>query len=102
MRYPSFKDAEMLSKLDKNSATSSIDALTCCIDTIYDKDNIYPAADSSKKDLEEFVESLSTKQFQEVAAVFDEMPAVSMNIDFMCMKCKAANNIELTGLTNFF
>ena len=102
MRYPSFKDAETLSKLDRKSSTASIDALTCCIDVIYDKDNVYPASDSTKKELEEFVESLSTKQFQEVAAVFNDMPAVSMDIDFMCIKCKEGNNIELTGLTNFF
>ena len=40
--------------------------ITSCIDMIYDEEESWSASDCSKKELNEFVDQLNTKQFKEI------------------------------------
>lgn len=102
LKYPRFTDAEKIAKLNGKSATAGIDSIMTCIDSIYDADNVYEASDQSAKELQEFVESLSTKQFKDISDMFKEMPTVSLDVGFKCIKCRETNEIKLEGLSNFF
>ena len=44
--------------------TNTLDMITSCIDMIYSDEESWNASETSKKDLEEFIEQLNTKQFR--------------------------------------
>jgi len=72
-----------------------------CIDKIYDKDSVYPAKESSPKELDEFIDSLSVKAFEEIQKFFDTMPKLYHKIEYKNSK-GTAREIELTTLDDFF
>ena len=92
-----------LEKLEDNSDDIS-EVIGLAIDKIYDADNVYTAADSSKKELSEFVDSLSHKHLEMIQAYITSQPKLVVEIEFTCSNpdCKYANKIKLEGIQNFF
>ena len=73
-----------------------------CIDYIWDGDEIYKAKDSTKKDLTDFLDSLTSGQFVKVREFFESMPRLSHEIDWKCPKCEKSKSLILTGIDSFF
>jgi hypothetical protein len=94
---------DRLDPAEKSSETDTIiNMVAHSIDTIYSGDEIYSAKDASKKELQTFVESLSSDQFTEIVNTLGKAPYLSYDIHFDCKECKKENVIELKGLTDFF
>ena len=49
----------------------------------------------------EFLESLSTRNYEELVKFLDIMPTVEKSIQFTCEKCQFEHSITLTGVTDF-
>jgi len=73
-----------------------------CIDYIWDGDEIYKAKDSTKKELNEFLDSLSSGQFNKIKEFFESMPRLSHDVDWTCPKCEKSKTLTLTGIDSFF
>ena len=73
-----------------------------CIDYIWDGDEIYKAKDSTKKELNEFLDSLSSGQFNKIKEFFESMPRLSHDVDWKCPKCEKSKTLTLTGIDSFF
>ena len=73
-----------------------------CVERIYDGETIYERADFTQKELDAFLESLNTKQFEEVQAFFNTMPKISHDVEFTNPKTKKKNKITLEGMQSFF
>lgn len=100
MKYPSFKS---LSKLkDLNNADSIFEVVFDCIDYIYDADNVYPAVEQSREDLETFVDNLTQDQFKKIKDFFDTMPKLKHELNFKCPVCGYDHHQTIEGLENFF
>ena len=80
----------------------SFDLIASCIDTIYSEDEAWPASESSKKELKEFLEQLSSSQFQDIEAFFESMPKLSHDIEVTNPKTKKKSTVTLEGLASFF
>lgn len=103
MRYPKVESVNSQVKKGKSSEyETTVALLASCIDTIYDEENVYPASDHTPKELNEFVESLSTAQFKKLIEEFGTLPTLSKDVDFNCSSCGAPNSIHLEGLKSFF
>lgn len=102
MNYPSVDVIGRIEPEKFNSVEGIMDLIIECIDTIFDEENVFDAKNESKKDLEEFIESLSSEQFKLIQAFFQDTPAVSHYSKFNCSKCKTENEVELKGLNSFF
>ena len=76
--------------------------ITECIEYIWDGDEIYKAKDSTKKELNDFIESLSTEQFNKVRKYFESMPRLKHDITWACSKCDKSAPLVLEGLDSFF
>ena len=99
-KYPTF---EMLQKYEKMTENEMmINILIDCIDYIYDKEEIYYAKDSSKQELEEFVDSLQQKDMEKFKEFFDTMPEIKKDVHFACPKCGYEEDITIKGMQNFF
>ena len=73
-----------------------------CIDYIWDGEDIFKAKDSTKKELTDFIESLSTEQFNKVRKYFESMPRLRHDITWTCSKCNKSADLVLEGLDSFF
>lgn len=103
-RYPSISDMDLDSVKSGNVNEVEVGMELCmkCIDQIYDEDGVYSAKDYSREDLEEFVNSLTASQFQEVIKFFSTMPYITLDVEGICPKCGHKNEIVVRGLENFF
>ena len=73
-----------------------------CIEYIWDEDEIFKAKDSTKKELTEFIESLSTDQFSKIRDYFEGMPRLKHTIEWKCPKCDKTGDMLLEGIDSFF
>ena len=104
MRYPSMTEL-IKNNFDSGESVSvddTFDLIVSCIDQIYSEEESWTASDSSKKELLEFVEQLSSKQFKEVEKFFDTMPKLSHTIKIKNPNTKVESEVVLEGLSAFF
>ena len=101
MSYPKIGHLE---KQDKNvdGVEGLTEILIDSIDSIYDADDVYPAQDSKREEIKEFIDSLNSDQFAKLTDFFTESPSLKYDLEFKCKNCGKDNNIELRGLDNFF
>ena len=101
LRWQTLKDRD---KFDKKAGTTDtiINMVVSSLETIYSGEEIYSIADTQKKEVVDFVESLSSDQFQSLAEVIAKAPYLSYDVNFDCKECNENNIIELKGLVDFF
>lgn len=61
----------------------------------------YNFADYTSEEKMEFLESLSTRNFEELIEFLDTLPTVEKQITFVCEQCKFQHTIQLSGVTDF-
>ena len=103
MTYPSI-DSLSATGVTDITADNMLDVIGACILQIYDKkgEEVFETKDQTKKEISEFVESLNTKQFQEVQKFFDTMPKLKHVVTIENPKTKVKSDITLQGLNDFF
>ena len=102
MRYPTFEMMESQKNVDAENIESVINVLSMCVDSIYDKDNIYTRKDYSDNDFKDFVYSLTQSDLTKMQQFFDTMPNMEHELKFMCTKCKEQQSVVLRSLDDFF
>lgn len=100
MKYPSFKSLNKLKNL--NDTDAIFEVVFDCIDYIYDSENVYPAAEQSRQDLENFIDNLTQDQFKKIKDFFETMPKLKHEINFKCPVCGFDHHHTIEGLENFF
>lgn len=103
LKYPTMALADKMQSADKQSQIEVILALVVdSIDYIFDKENVYPAKESTRKELVEFVNDLSQEQFAKLTAFFNSMPKLKHEIKWTCAACGCEEKAELEGMASFF
>ena len=73
-----------------------------CIEYIWEGKEIYKAKDATKKELNDFIESLNTVQFNKIRDFFESMPRLRHEITWTCSKCDKSAPLLLEGIDSFF
>ena len=102
MRYPTLSSLSNLETISLETAEGLLDLVKICIDTIFDKDNVYKAEEQTDEELQDFIGSFTSEQFKHIQEFFAKTPAVVYNDSYVCTKCNKENEIELKGLNSFF
>jgi hypothetical protein len=104
MKYPSMTEfiKNNFDSGDGVSVDDTFDLIISCIEQIYSEEESWTASDSTKKELLEFVEQLSSKQFKEVEKFFETMPKLSHTIKIKNPKTGVESEVVLEGLSAFF
>ena len=103
MKYPSV-DSFADSGIKDINPSNMLEVIGSCILQIFEKkgEKVYETKDQTKKEVEEFIESLNTKQFKDVQQFFESMPKLKHEITITNPKTKVESKIMLTGLNDFF
>ena len=104
MRYPSYDDFIQNEKLlSTESMTESLmELITVCLDSVLTEEERFSIKDESREDVINFIDSMTSDQFERVTEFVQNMPAVSKDIEFTCAGCKHENNRTLRGMDDFF
>ena len=103
MKYPSlsqFIETNFTESAD--TVEKSFQVIASCIDIVYNKDDMFAAADCTKKELKEWVESLTSQQFQKIEKFFETMPKLTHTLKVVNPKTRKENTVVLEVLTDFF
>ena len=104
MKYPSL-DQFIKNNFDfneKNMMDQSFDLIATCIDKVYTEDEVWTAADCTKKEMRDFLEQMNSQQFKEIETFFETMPKLSHTISVTNPKTKVKSDVVLEGLASFF
>ena len=106
LKYPSLNEF-IKNNFDPNDTTKnpmeqSFDLIGSCINKIYNEDEVWAASDCSKKEINDFLDSMNSTQFKEVEKFFETMPRLSHTIKVINPKTKVESDVVLEGLASFF
>ena len=87
---------------EKNAMQQSFDLIGSCIDKIYNEEEVWAAADCTKKEINEFLESMNSTQFKGIEKFFETMPKLSHTITITNPNTKKTSEVVLEGLASFF
>lgn len=100
MGYPTLSDLGKYTST--NESETVFDMIKNCIKEIHNGDEIHHASDVSDKEMEEFVESMSTENFETVAEFFDTMPKLQHIVKVKNPKTKKQGDVRIEGMQSFF
>jgi hypothetical protein len=75
--------------------------LTECIQEIHHGDDVYNKVDMTNKEIEEFIDSLTTDQFKKITDFFNTMPKLRHIIEVTNPKTGVKSEVVLEGLQSF-
>ena len=104
MKYPSL-DEFIKNNFDFNDTTQvdqSFKLIASCIDKIYTEDDVWASEDCTKKEMNDFLESMNSAQFKEIEKFFTTMPKLSHTIKVTNPETKVESDVVLEGLASFF
>lgn len=103
MGYPSLETFVALNFGDDESQIDQIFEMAAgCVKTIADADQVYDCADSSKQELLEFFDQLSSKQFGMIQKFFETMPKLTHTLTVTNPNTGVESEVVLEGLASFF
>ena len=104
LKYPSL-DQFIKSNFDfneKNAMDQSFQLIASCIDKIYNEEEVWASADCTKKEMNEFLESMNSSQFKEIEKFFETMPKLKHEIKVTNPNTGVESDVVLEGLASFF
>ena len=106
LKYPSLNEF-IKNNFDPNDTSrnpmdQSFDLIGSCIDKIYNEEEVWAADDCSKKEINDFLDSMNSNQFKEVEKFFETMPKLSHTVKVYNPQTKVESDVLLERLASFF
>ena len=104
LKYPSLDEfiKNNFDFKDENAMEQSFRLIASCIDKIYTNEEVWVAADCTRKEITEFLESMNSSQFKKIEEFFTTMPKLSHTIKVKNPNTKVESEVVLEGLASFF
>ena len=104
MRYPSLDEfiKNNFGAVEQMKVDDTFDLIASCIDQVYSEEESWASEDCTKKELNDFVESLNSSQFKLVEKFFETMPKLSHTVQVTNPNTQVESEITIEGLQNFF
>ena len=99
-RYPILADMKNMISTTTN-VEMMYSLLTECIQEIHHGDDVYNKVDMTNKEIEEFIDSLTTDQFKKITDFFNTMPKLRHIIEVTNPKTGVKSEVVLEGLQSF-
>ena len=104
MKYPSLNEfiKNNFEFDEKNQMQQSFELIAQCIDKIYNEEEVWTSSDCTKKEMNDFLESMNSAQFKEIESFFTKMPKLSHTVKVTNPETKVESEVVLEGLASFF
>jgi hypothetical protein len=103
MKYPTIETLKKLeAEIQEDQVDQAIDIISDCIDFVYNADEVFPAHEQTKEELIDFLNNLTTEQFNKIRSFFQTMPQLRVYVEYTCPVCNRHHNKYMEGLASFF
>lgn len=104
MKFPTYDDfLGNTSLLDSTTVTEALlQLIITCMDSVFTEEERYSLRDETAEDVINFLESMTSEQFEKVSQFANNIPSVTKTVSFLCESCKHENEKTLKGLDDFF
>lgn len=100
LKYPSM---DMFLKMNFSGETpDGFELLADCVDKIVGAEEVWEASECTKKEIMDFIESMTSEQFLKVNNFFETMPKLQHKVMITNPKTGVESEITLEGLGDFF
>jgi hypothetical protein len=100
MRHPTVGDIKSVDEAE--TLNNIMKLLKVCIHEIHDGDTIHSMIDVTSKELDEFVDNLSTEVFEKIGEFFNTMPKLTHVLEVKNPKTEVRSEVVIQGLESFF
>jgi len=100
MRYPSLND--IVDIKDNQEIDQVFSMIKRCVNEVHEGETIHRRVDFSEKDLDEFIDSLTTETFENLGDFFQTMPKVMHVLKIKNPKTKKTGEVVIEGIQSFF
>jgi hypothetical protein len=73
-----------------------------CINMIFTAEETHERDSFTEEELDDFIDSLSSTQFQKIKEFFDTIPKLSHTVKYSCNTCGEEKETTIEGLNSFF
>jgi len=98
-KYPSLKDIAKYGQEGVTAVDTTFGVIQDCLVNIFDEKEVYD--EMSKEELQEFVEQMTTDQFEGVQEFFDTMPKLRHTVEVKNPNTGVVNKVHLEGMQSF-
>ena len=103
MKYPQIEaSAEIMGLEGEKLIDKTFEMIGGCMEYIMEGEEMHQTSDYSQKEIDDFLNSLSSPQFREIQKFFDTMPKLRKEVTAKCKECGKENKRVLEGLGDFF
>ncbi|MAT39598.1 MAG: baseplate protein [Ectothiorhodospiraceae bacterium] len=103
MKYPSMKQFIDREFLQKDLGTEDVyDFIANSIDQIFDDEEVYDSSTTTPKEFRQFVDTLTTKQFEKIQDFYATCPKLSHTFSVTNPKTGKESTYTIEGLQSFF
>ena len=103
MKYPAFHQFVAGSLIGQDiNPESVVEIVASCIDQIYDKEEGYDSSTTTKKEFREFLDGLTTSQFEKIQTFFETSPKLAYSFKVTNPNTGVESSYTIEGLQNFF
>ena len=100
MKYPCLKD--MTGFDDEGEIKNLFEMIKRCVSEVRQGDTIYNRVDITDKELDEFIDSMSASNFEDITNFFNTMPKLQHVVEVKNPNTKKKSEIPIEGLQSFF
>ena len=100
MRYPCLRDMSTIDNL--TNAESIFNMIKRCVYEIHEGDTVYARVDMSERELDDFIDSMSQDNLENLTEFFETMPKLVHVVKAKNPKTKKKVEIAIEGLQSFF
>ena len=100
MKYPTLSDMSSFS--NEGEVADVFAMIKNCVLEIHHGEEIYNAIDITSKELDDFIDQMSTENFEQVNAFFTTMPKLQHIVKVKNPKTKKTGEVTIEGMQSFF
>ena len=100
MKYPCLKD--MTGFDETGEVTNLFEMISRCVSEVRQGETVFNRVDMTDKELDDFIDSMSSKHFDEVTNFFTTMPKLVHVVDVKNPNTNKTTEIPIEGLQSFF
>jgi ribosomal protein L44E len=104
MKYPTYEEFMNNTKLlDSETQTEGLlELIMACMGSVLTEEEKVDLSDESRESVLEFIDSMTTEQFEKLADFVNSAPAIKQDLEFKCKSCGHDNVRDLKGIDDFF
>ena len=103
MKYPAYGDViKNYKKGEEESVEFGFTMMAKSIEAVLTEDERIVLKDLPVKEVKDFIDSMTRKQFESIGEFLEDIPQLTLDVEWCCEKCGRDNKHKLSGLQDFF